>query len=114
MIHLISLYFPGSPPITDVDTGTLHAKNPLDLWKKVFKVVFPPEVIPALWTSTLSFTHTLTAAHPYTITLQCVCDTNLLLLSCTSEHHKELKNPAKDLQYSELQIVSMRAQKDTV
>ncbi|CAB1313231.1 unnamed protein product [Coregonus sp. 'balchen'] len=55
----------GSPPTTDVDIGTLHAKNPLDLWKKVFEVVFPPE------------------------------------------------DPAKDPQYSEPQIDSMRAQKDT-
>ncbi|KAJ7985000.1 hypothetical protein DPEC_G00360590 [Dallia pectoralis] len=33
----------GSPQITDIDIGTLHAKNPLDLWKKVFEAVFPPE-----------------------------------------------------------------------
>ncbi|KAM6956218.1 cytoplasmic dynein 2 light intermediate chain 1 [Aplochiton taeniatus] len=33
----------GSPPATDVDVGSLHAKNPLDLWKKVFETVFPPE-----------------------------------------------------------------------
>ena len=72
MTQLMSLYFPGSPPTTDVDIGTLHAKNPLDLWKKVFTVVFPPEVISALWTNTLSYTHTLTTAHPHTITLQCV------------------------------------------
>ncbi|XP_071250414.1 cytoplasmic dynein 2 light intermediate chain 1 isoform X3 [Salvelinus alpinus] len=65
----------GSPPTTDVDIGTLHAKNPLDLWKKVFEVVFPPEN--------------------------------------TSDHHRELKDPAKDPQYSEPQIDSMRAQKDT-
>lgn len=28
----------------DVDLGTLHAKTPLDLWKKVFERFFPPEV----------------------------------------------------------------------
>ncbi|CDQ81574.1 unnamed protein product [Oncorhynchus mykiss] len=31
----------------------------------------------------------------------------------TSDHHRELKDPAKDPQYSEPQIDSMRAQKDT-
>lgn len=32
------------PPVTsEVDIGTLHAKNPLDLWKKVFERVFPQE-----------------------------------------------------------------------
>ncbi|XP_072532962.1 cytoplasmic dynein 2 light intermediate chain 1 [Salminus brasiliensis] len=63
----------GSPPTIDVDIGTLHARNPLDLWKKVFERVFPPE-------STLE--------------------------------HKELKDPAKDPQYSEALIDSMRAQKN--
>ncbi|XP_030628660.1 cytoplasmic dynein 2 light intermediate chain 1 [Chanos chanos] len=63
----------GSPPTTDIDIGTLHAKNPLDLWKKVFERIFPPESIRA---------------------------------------HKEVKDPAKDPQYSEPQIDSMRAQKD--
>ncbi|XP_018621541.2 cytoplasmic dynein 2 light intermediate chain 1 [Scleropages formosus] len=63
----------GSPPITDVDIGTLHARNPLDLWKKVFERVFPPE---------------------------------------STSDLKELKDPAKDPQYSEAQIDSMRAQKD--
>ncbi|XP_076142363.1 cytoplasmic dynein 2 light intermediate chain 1 [Alosa pseudoharengus] len=33
----------GSPPTTDIDIGSLHARNPLDLWKKVFERVFPPE-----------------------------------------------------------------------
>uniref|UniRef100_A0A8C9SXM8 Cytoplasmic dynein 2 light intermediate chain 1 n=1 Tax=Scleropages formosus TaxID=113540 RepID=A0A8C9SXM8_SCLFO len=65
----------GSPPITDVDIGTLHARNPLDLWKKVFERVFPPE---------------------------------------STSDLKELKDPAKDPQYSEAQIDSMRAQKDQV
>uniref|UniRef100_A0A672L3Z1 Cytoplasmic dynein 2 light intermediate chain 1 n=1 Tax=Sinocyclocheilus grahami TaxID=75366 RepID=A0A672L3Z1_SINGR len=62
------------PAVTsDVDIGTLHAKNPLDLWKKVFERVFPHE------------------------------NTN----EC-----KELKDPAKDPQYSEPLIDSIRAQKD--
>ncbi|XP_051945918.1 cytoplasmic dynein 2 light intermediate chain 1 [Xyrauchen texanus] len=62
------------PPVTsDVDIGTLHAKNPLDLWKKVFERAFPPENI---------------------------------------KERKELKDPAKNPQYSEPLIDSMRAQKD--
>ncbi|XP_073691186.1 cytoplasmic dynein 2 light intermediate chain 1 [Garra rufa] len=62
------------PPVTsDVDIGTLHAKNPLDLWKKVFERVFPPE---------------------------------------NTRERKELKDPAKDPQYSEPLIDSIRAQKD--
>ncbi|XP_017546061.1 cytoplasmic dynein 2 light intermediate chain 1 isoform X1 [Pygocentrus nattereri] len=63
----------GSPPTIDVDIGTLHARNPLDLWKKVFERVFPPE---------------------------------------RTTEHKELKDPAKDPQYSEPLIDCMRAQKD--
>ncbi|CAL8254102.1 unnamed protein product [Lota lota] len=63
----------GSPPTSDVDIGSLHAKTPLDLWKKVYEIVFPPESI---------------------------------------SENKELKDPAKDPQYSEPQIDSMRAQKD--
>uniref|UniRef100_A0A8C9THR1 Cytoplasmic dynein 2 light intermediate chain 1 n=1 Tax=Scleropages formosus TaxID=113540 RepID=A0A8C9THR1_SCLFO len=77
-IHCCCLFFKlylGSPPITDVDIGTLHARNPLDLWKKVFERVFPPE---------------------------------------STSDLKELKDPAKDPQYSEAQIDSMRAQKDQV
>ena len=35
----------GSPPTSDVDIGSLHAKSPLDLWKKVYESVFPPEVL---------------------------------------------------------------------
>ncbi|XP_030011995.1 cytoplasmic dynein 2 light intermediate chain 1 [Sphaeramia orbicularis] len=35
----------GSPPSTDVDITSLHAKNPKDLWKKVYERVFPPESI---------------------------------------------------------------------
>ncbi|MBN3298481.1 DC2L1 protein, partial [Amia calva] len=33
----------GSPPMTDVGLGSLHAKNPLDLWKKVYEKLFPAE-----------------------------------------------------------------------
>ncbi|XP_077351113.1 cytoplasmic dynein 2 light intermediate chain 1 [Festucalex cinctus] len=33
----------GSPPTTDVDITSLHARNPKDLWKKVYQRVFPPE-----------------------------------------------------------------------
>ncbi|XP_064172701.1 cytoplasmic dynein 2 light intermediate chain 1 [Anguilla rostrata] len=33
----------GSPPATDFDIGTLHARSPLDLWKKVFEKIFPSE-----------------------------------------------------------------------
>ncbi|KAK2852844.1 hypothetical protein Q7C36_008045 [Tachysurus vachellii] len=57
----------------DVDLGTLHAKTPLELWKKVFERFFPPE--------------------------------------STSER-KEVKDPAKDPQFSEPLIDAMRAQKD--
>ncbi|MCI4376599.1 hypothetical protein PGIGA_G00190170 [Pangasianodon gigas] len=57
----------------DVDLGTLHAKTPLDLWKKVFERFFPPE---------------------------------------STNERKEVKDPAKDPQYSELIIDAMRAQKD--
>ncbi|KAK5882684.1 hypothetical protein CesoFtcFv8_021244 [Champsocephalus esox] len=63
----------GSPPATDVDITSLHAKNPKDLWKKVYELVFPQE--------------------------------------STSEQ-RELKDPAKDPQYSDPQIDAMRAQKD--
>ncbi|KAG7283198.1 hypothetical protein CRUP_000560 [Coryphaenoides rupestris] len=38
----------GSPPTTDVDITSLHAKNPLDLWKKVYETVFPPEELDAV------------------------------------------------------------------
>nr|XP_046258756.1 cytoplasmic dynein 2 light intermediate chain 1 isoform X1 [Scatophagus argus] len=63
----------GSPPTTDVDITSLHAKNPKDLWKKVYERVFPQE---------------------------------------NTSEQKELKDPAKDPQYSEPQIDAMRAQKD--
>ncbi|XP_051936621.1 cytoplasmic dynein 2 light intermediate chain 1 isoform X1 [Hippocampus zosterae] len=63
----------GSPPATDVDMTSLHAKNPKDLWKKVFERIFPPE---------------------------------------NTGEKKEVKDPAKDPQYAELQIDAMRAQKD--
>lgn len=35
----------GSPPTTDVDITSLHAKNPKDLWKKVYDRIFPQEVV---------------------------------------------------------------------
>ncbi|XP_076016457.1 cytoplasmic dynein 2 light intermediate chain 1 [Genypterus blacodes] len=35
----------GSPPANDVDISSLHAKNPKDLWKKVYERAFPPESI---------------------------------------------------------------------
>ncbi|XP_067371627.1 cytoplasmic dynein 2 light intermediate chain 1 isoform X2 [Channa argus] len=63
----------GSPPIADIDISSLHAKNPKDLWKKVYERVFPEE---------------------------------------NTSEQRELKDPAKDPQYSELQIDAMRAQKD--
>ncbi|XP_049456398.1 cytoplasmic dynein 2 light intermediate chain 1 [Epinephelus fuscoguttatus] len=63
----------GSPPSTDVDITSLHAKNPKDLWKKVYERVFPQE---------------------------------------NTSEQRELKDPAKDPQYSEPQIDAMRAQKD--
>ncbi|TNN64322.1 Cytoplasmic dynein 2 light intermediate chain 1 [Liparis tanakae] len=63
----------GSPHTTDVDIASLHAKNPKDLWKKVYERVFPPE---------------------------------------NTSEQRELRDPAKDPQYSELQIDAMRAQKD--
>ncbi|KAF0027106.1 hypothetical protein F2P81_019847 [Scophthalmus maximus] len=63
----------GTPPVTDVDITSLHAKNPKDLWKKVYERVFPQE---------------------------------------STSKQRELKDPAKDTQYSELQIDAMRAQKD--
>ncbi|XP_072246807.1 cytoplasmic dynein 2 light intermediate chain 1 isoform X1 [Leuresthes tenuis] len=63
----------GSPPTVDVDITSLHAKNPKDLWKKVYERVFPTE---------------------------------------STNEQRELKDPAKDPQYSEPQIDAMRAQKD--
>ncbi|XP_054455751.1 cytoplasmic dynein 2 light intermediate chain 1 [Anoplopoma fimbria] len=63
----------GSPHTTDVDISSLHAKNPKDLWKKVYERVFPQE---------------------------------------NTSEQRELKDPAKDPQYSEPQIDAMRAQKD--
>lgn len=44
----------GSPPVADVDISSLHAKNPKDLWKKVYEHVFPQEVAKSVentWTS---------------------------------------------------------------
>uniref|UniRef100_A0A3B4AHE4 Cytoplasmic dynein 2 light intermediate chain 1 n=1 Tax=Periophthalmus magnuspinnatus TaxID=409849 RepID=A0A3B4AHE4_9GOBI len=61
----------GTPPTSDVTS--LHAKNPRDLWKKVYESIFPQEV---------------------------------------QNEQRELKDPAKDPQYSEPQVDTMRAQKD--
>ncbi|XP_033835237.2 cytoplasmic dynein 2 light intermediate chain 1 [Periophthalmus magnuspinnatus] len=61
----------GTPPTSDVTS--LHAKNPRDLWKKVYESIFPQETI---------------------------------------SEQRELKDPAKDPQYSEPQVDTMRAQKD--
>ncbi|KAK7902072.1 hypothetical protein WMY93_018841 [Mugilogobius chulae] len=61
----------GTPPTSDVTS--LHAKNPKDLWKKVYECIFPQETV---------------------------------------SEQRELKDPAKDPQYSEPQIDAMRAQKD--
>ncbi|KAM3863074.1 cytoplasmic dynein 2 light intermediate chain 1 [Diretmus argenteus] len=33
----------GPPPTSDVVISSLHARNPLDLWKKVYELAFPPE-----------------------------------------------------------------------
>ncbi|KAM4729492.1 cytoplasmic dynein 2 light intermediate chain 1 [Anableps anableps] len=63
----------GSPPSADLDITSLHAKNPKDLWNKVYERVFPSE---------------------------------------SHSEQRELKDPAKDPQYSEPQIDAMRAQKD--
>ncbi|XP_037320701.2 cytoplasmic dynein 2 light intermediate chain 1 [Pungitius pungitius] len=63
----------GSPHTTDVDITSLRAKNPKDLWKKVYERVFPQE---------------------------------------NTGEQRELKDPARDPQYSEPQIDAMRAQKD--
>ncbi|XP_054885868.1 cytoplasmic dynein 2 light intermediate chain 1 isoform X2 [Poeciliopsis prolifica] len=63
----------GSPPSADIDITSLHAKNPKDLWKKLYERVFPSE---------------------------------------SHSEQRELKDPAKDPQYSEPQIDAMRAQKD--
>ncbi|XP_032881408.1 cytoplasmic dynein 2 light intermediate chain 1 isoform X1 [Amblyraja radiata] len=33
----------GSPPATEVDLGKINARNPIDLWKKVYERLFPCE-----------------------------------------------------------------------
>ncbi|KAJ7422041.1 Cytoplasmic dynein 2 light intermediate chain 1 [Pitangus sulphuratus] len=33
----------GPPPASDSDIGKMHAKTPLELWKKVFEKTFPPK-----------------------------------------------------------------------
>ncbi|XP_005998344.1 cytoplasmic dynein 2 light intermediate chain 1 isoform X2 [Latimeria chalumnae] len=63
----------GSPPASDSDLGKLHARTPLELWKKVYERLFPPESTGDLG---------------------------------------DIKDPAKDLQYTEPEVDAMRAQKD--
>ncbi|KAK1905248.1 Cytoplasmic dynein 2 light intermediate chain 1 [Dissostichus eleginoides] len=78
----------GSPPATDVDITSLHAKNPKDLWKKVYELVFPQEDIYQ------------------------ESNRNVFVFLCSLREQRELKDPAKDPQYSDPQIDAMRAQKD--
>lgn len=92
----------GPPVSSEVDIGTLHAKNPLDLWKKVFERVFPPEVFIAIVNNT-----------PHTL-ISNVRLTPILFVFQNTKERKELKDPAKDPQYSEPLIDSIRAQKDQV
>ncbi|XP_019664645.1 cytoplasmic dynein 2 light intermediate chain 1 isoform X3 [Ailuropoda melanoleuca] len=33
----------GSPPVPNNDIGKLHARSPMELWKKVYERVFPPK-----------------------------------------------------------------------
>uniref|UniRef100_V9KV96 Cytoplasmic dynein 2 light intermediate chain 1 n=1 Tax=Callorhinchus milii TaxID=7868 RepID=V9KV96_CALMI len=33
----------GSPPATEIDLGKINARNPMELWKKVYERLFPPE-----------------------------------------------------------------------
>nr|XP_033792736.1 cytoplasmic dynein 2 light intermediate chain 1 isoform X1 [Geotrypetes seraphini] len=63
----------GSPSTLDRDIGQLHARTPMELWKKVYERTFPPK---------------------------------------NSSDLKEVKDPAKDLQYAENEVDLRRAQKD--
>ncbi|KAM9720434.1 cytoplasmic dynein 2 light intermediate chain 1 isoform 2-T2 [Dama dama] len=38
----------GSPPLPDNDIGKLHARSPMELWKKVYEKLFPPKSINTL------------------------------------------------------------------
>ncbi|XP_043551571.1 cytoplasmic dynein 2 light intermediate chain 1 isoform X3 [Chiloscyllium plagiosum] len=40
---LDSLSLIGSPPATEIDLGKINARNPVDLWKKVYEKLFPSE-----------------------------------------------------------------------
>lgn len=115
----------GSPATADVDISSLQAKNPKDLWKKIYELVFPPEVVQSRDWPFFFFPWNAALVH-YSIYLyfhEDVCTLFTLLylfviyptvsLQSTSEQ-KELKDPAKDPQYSEPQIDAMRAQKDQV
>lgn len=88
-----------------MDTTTLHAKNPKDLWRRVYERVFPQEV-----------DHSFDPIQ----SLIGILDANIFILGNlfvylqNTSDHKEPKDPAKDPQYSEPQIDAMRAQKDQV
>lgn len=100
--HLHGFIHPLGPPVSsEVDIGTLHAKNPLDLWKKVFERVFPPEVLLAINKTS----HTL---------ILNIYLTPIFFVFQNTKERKELKDPAKDPQYNEPLIDSIRAQKDQV
>ncbi|XP_053568259.1 cytoplasmic dynein 2 light intermediate chain 1 isoform X2 [Bombina bombina] len=63
----------GSPPASETDLAQFRVRTPLELWKKVYEMYFPPK---------------------------------------NTGDVKELKDPAKDPQYSESAVDAMRAQKD--
>ncbi|PWA25704.1 hypothetical protein CCH79_00001838, partial [Gambusia affinis] len=90
----------GSPPSTDIDITSLHAKNPKDLWKKVYERVFPSEVAGSFSVSAHIPEH------------KCFQYMGTTVFSQSHSEQRELKDPAKDPQYSEPQIDAMRAQKD--
>lgn len=48
-LSCVALRLSGSPPMAEVDISSLHAKNPMDLWRKVYERVFPQEVSVDLW-----------------------------------------------------------------
>lgn len=91
-----------------MDITSLHAKNPKDLWKKVYERIFPPEVDQPL-TAPSPLSSDLGMYIWTVFTVFCL----LVALQTTGEQ-RELKDPAKDQQYSEPQIDSMRSQKDQV
>ncbi|XP_038669559.1 cytoplasmic dynein 2 light intermediate chain 1 isoform X2 [Scyliorhinus canicula] len=70
---LDSLSLIGSPPAAEVDLGKINARNPIDLWKKVYERLFPTE---------------------------------------NTSELKDIRDPAKDPQYAEPEVDTMRTQKD--